>query len=125
MKCTWLPRSRMLTPFLVAITGIAVEVGRALLELGEIFHRLERPLRTEQSLDVHAAQRRRIDAVAELLRTDVADQMRGAVGVAVRVAVEAGHAAAGLVRAAIVGLVELLLRKRRHAAAAALRAASD
>ena len=36
MKCTWLPRSRMLTPFLVAITGIAVEVGRALLELGEV-----------------------------------------------------------------------------------------
>ena len=87
--------------------------------------RLQRPLRAEQPLDVDAAQRRRVDAVAELLRADVADQVRRAVGVAVGVAVEAGHAAAGLDAAAVVGRVELLLRERRDAAAAALRAASD
>ena len=94
MKWTWLPRSRMLTPFLVAITGIAVEVGGALLELGEVLDALQRALRAEQPLDVHAAQGRRLDAVAELLRPDVADQVRGGVGVAVGVAVEAGDAAA-------------------------------
>ena len=92
MKCTWLPRSRMLTPFFVAITGIAIEVGGPLLELGEVFDARQRPLRAEQPLDVHAAQGRRIDAVAELLRPDVADQVRGAIRVAIRVAIEAGHA---------------------------------
>src|SRR5260370_37288801 len=40
--------------------------------------------------------------------------MRRPVGMAIRVAIEAGHAPARLLRAAILGLVELLLRKRRH-----------
>src|SRR5450759_5397586 len=39
---------------------------------------------------------------------------------AVRVAVEAGHTAARLFRAPVLGLVELLLRKRRHQQAQAL-----
>ena len=57
---------------------VAVEVGGALLELGEVLDRLQRALRTEQPLDVHAAQRGRVDAVAELLRPNVAHQVRGA-----------------------------------------------
>ena len=57
---------------------IAVEVGGPLLELGEVLDALQRPLRAEQPLDVHAAQRRRVEPVAELLRADVADQVRGA-----------------------------------------------
>ena len=77
---------------------VAVEVRGPLLELGEVLDRLQRPLRAEQPLDVHAAQRRRVDPVAELLRPDVADQVRGRVGVAVHVAVEAGHAAAAASR---------------------------
>ena len=44
---------------------------------------------------------------------DVADRVRGGVGVAVGVAVEAGHALVGLEAAAVVGGVELLLRERR------------
>ena len=57
--------------------------------------------------------RRRLDAMAELLRADVADQVRGAVGVAIDVAIEAGDAAAGpsrLRRSSV--CVELLLGKR-------------
>ena len=92
MKCTWLPRSSDVDALLGGDDGIAVEVGGALLELGEVLHGLQRALRAEQPLDVHAAQRRRVDAVAELLRADVADEVRGGVGVAVGVAVEAGDA---------------------------------
>src|ERR1700730_16320686 len=49
-----------------------------------------------------------------LRRTSVGRQMRRLVGMTVRVAIEAGHAPARLLRAAILGLVELLLRKRRQ-----------
>ena len=103
---------------------VAVEVGRPLLELGEVLDAFQRPLRAEQPLDVHSPQRGRVEAVAELLRADVADQVRGAVGAAVDVAVEAGDAHAGLQRPAVVGGVELLLRERASAAAAALPTAS-
>jgi hypothetical protein len=54
---------------------IAVEIGRALLELREVLDALERALRAEQPLDVHPAQRRRIDPVPELLRADVSDEV--------------------------------------------------
>ena len=52
--------------------------------------------------------------MAKLLRTDVPGQMRRRIGMAVDVAIETGDAAAWLHRAAIVGLIELLLRKRRQ-----------
>ena len=58
--------------------------------------------------------------MAGLLGTGIGRKMGRPVGVAVRVAIEAGHAAARLLRAAILGLVELLLRKRRHQQAQAL-----
>ena len=71
---------------------VAVEIGRTLLEFGEIFDGLQRPLRAEQPLDVHAAKARGIDATAVRLRPDVARQVGRPGGVAVDVAVEAGHA---------------------------------
>src|SRR5438067_10055585 len=49
----------------------------------------------------------------ELLRPDVADQVRGAVGVPVVMAIETRDPAAGFDRSAIAGLIELLLRKGR------------
>ena len=72
MKCTWLPRSSGLMPFLRGGDRVAVEIRGPLLELGKVLDALQRPLRAEQPLDVHAAQRRRVDAVAVLLRPDVA-----------------------------------------------------
>jgi hypothetical protein len=103
----------MFTPYLGRDDMVAVEVRGALLELGKVLHRLHSMLRAKQSLDVHAAQRRGVDAVAELLRADVADQMRRAIGMAVGMAIEASDTAARLLRTAIFGLVELLLSEGR------------
>ena len=100
--------------FLRGRDRIAVEIGGPLLELGEVLDRFQGPLRAEQALDVHAAQRGHIDPVPILLRPDVADEVGGAVGMAVDVAIEAGHAPAGLHGAAIVRGIELLLRQRRQ-----------
>src|SRR5258707_13876325 len=108
-------------PFLGRDDMVAVEVRGALLELGKVLHRLQRTLRAKQSLDVHAAQRRGVDAVAELLRADVADQMRRAIGMAVGMAIEAGDTAARLVRWAIFGWVELLRSEGGHPTPRALR----
>ena len=94
--------------------GISIEVRGPLLELGEIFHGLQRPLRAEQPLDVHAPQHRRVEPMAKLLGTDIADQVRGAVGRSIHVAVEAGHPRARLQRPPIAGRVELLLRERGY-----------
>ena len=93
---------------------VAVEVGGALLELGEVLDALQRALRSEQALDADAAQRRRVDAVPVLVGPDVADGVRGRVGVAVGMAVEARHALGRLHAPPILGQVELLLRKRRE-----------
>ena len=71
---------------------VAVEVGGALLELREVLDALQGALRSEQTLDADAAQRRRVDAVPVLVRPDVADGMRRRVRVAVGMAVEAGDA---------------------------------
>jgi hypothetical protein len=93
---------------------VAVEVGGALLELGEVLDGPERPLWAEQALHVHAAQGRRVDAMAMLVGPDVADRVGRGVGVTVRVAVEARDALARYQAAPVVGGVELLLRERRH-----------
>ena len=58
--------------------GVAIEVRGALLELGEVLDGLQRALRAEESLHVHAAEARRVDAAAQLLRADVADEVRRA-----------------------------------------------
>src|SRR6202171_2807250 len=93
---------------------VTVEIRSGLLKLGEILDGLERALRAEQPLDLHAAQRRGDDAMAGFLRTGVGGKVRGLVGLAIRVAVEARCAAARLLGAAVLGLIELLLRERRH-----------
>ena len=65
-------------------------------------------------LDVHAAQARRIDPVAERLRPGVAGEVRGGVGMTIGVAVEAGDPAARADGAAVFRGIELLLRKGRE-----------
>jgi hypothetical protein len=100
---------------------VAVEVSRALLELGEVLDAAQGALRAEAALDVHAAQARGIDAVAEPLRPDIADLVGGAVGVPVGVAIEAGHAARRQFAAAVFRLVELLLWKGGDEQAKALQ----
>src|SRR5712692_6753803 len=94
--------------------NIAVEIGGALLEFGEILDRLQGTLRAEEPLSVQAAERHRPDAVAELLRTGIGSEVRRAVLVAVRMAIKACRADAGNRRAAIVGGIELLLREGRQ-----------
>src|SRR5690606_28939097 len=46
-----------------------------------------------------------------LLWANIADQVSSGIGVAVRVTVETGHALAGLIGAAVIGRIELLLRE--------------
>src|SRR5712691_4804731 len=58
-------------PFLRRDDDIAVEIGGALLEFGEILDRLQGPLRAEQPLNVQAPERYRFDAMAELLRAGI------------------------------------------------------
>src|SRR5258708_34475196 len=73
---------------------VPVEIRPRLFELGEILDGLERALRTKQPLDLHAAQRRGVDAMTGFLWAGVGSKVRGLVGMAVRVAVEAGYGAA-------------------------------
>ena len=77
MKSTWLPRSSGFTPFLVGDHNIAVEIGGALLEFGEVLDRLQGTLRAEESLDVDAAKRQRLDTMAKLLRPGSRAMCRG------------------------------------------------
>ena len=93
---------------------VAVEVGRALLELGEVLDRAQRPLGAVDLLVEHAAQAGGVEPEAGRLRTDVRSQVEGAVGVEIRVAVEAGDAQALLGHLAVLGLIELLLREGRQ-----------
>src|ERR1700675_2526841 len=93
---------------------VAVEIGSSLLELGEILHRLECALRSEQALNLHPAQRRGGDAMTGLLWAGVGRKVRRLVGVAIRMTIEASCAAARQLGATVLGLVELLLRERCH-----------
>src|SRR5258707_12319535 len=92
---------------------VTVEIRGALLKLSEVFNGLESTLGTEETLDVHTPESRRLDAVAELLRPNITDQMRGAIRAAIAMAVEAGHAHARLFGAAVFGRIHILLWKRR------------
>src|ERR1019366_5319699 len=94
--------------FFLGRHGIAVKVCGPLLEFGEILHGLHRSLRAEDALDVDAAQRWHVDTVPMFLWPNIANQVRGGVGMSVHVTVEASHAAAGPDRAAIIRGVELL-----------------
>src|ERR1039458_10749489 len=57
---------------------VAVKVGGSLFELSKVLNRLQGPLRTEEALNVHAAQGRRLDAMSKLLWPYISDQMEGA-----------------------------------------------
>ncbi len=74
---------------------------------------LQGPLRAEQPLEGDAPQGGGVEAVAKFLRPDIAYKVRGAVGVAVHMAVETGDTEAGLFRAPVIGGIELLLGKGR------------
>jgi hypothetical protein len=91
---------------------IPVEVGPALLELGEALDAPQRPLRAEEALDTDAPQHWRVDPVAVRLGADVRGQVRRPVRVAVGVAVEAGDPPGRPGGASVLGRVELLLRER-------------
>src|SRR6267143_4311437 len=93
---------------------VTVEIRGSLLELSKIFNGLESALGPKESLNIHASESRCLDAMAELLRANVTDLVGGAIRAAIRMAVEAGHAEAGLFGAAIFGRVELLLWKGRE-----------
>ena len=70
MWVTW-TRSRIMHALLHGVDRIAVEVGGALLELGEVLDRPQAPLRAVDLLVEHAAQARRVEPEAALLRADV------------------------------------------------------
>ena len=69
---------------------------------------------TEQALYIDATQRWRIDAMPVFVRTDVADGMRGRIGVPVRMAVEASDTLVRPDSAAVLRGIELRLGKRRY-----------
>src|SRR5882724_8740053 len=94
--------------------NIAVEIGGALLEFGEILDRLQSTLQAEEPLSVHSAERHRPDAVAELLRAGIGSEVRRTVLVAVRMTIKASRADAGNRRTAILGRIELLLWEGRQ-----------
>ena len=71
-------------------------------------------------MNIHPAQRRRVDPMPELLWPRVAHQVGGSIGVTVRVAVEACHSPARAFRAPVFGGIELLLRERSQQQAQAL-----
>src|ERR1039458_1173191 len=92
---------------------VAVKVGGSLFELRKVLNRLQGPLRTEEALNVYAAQGRRLDAMSKLLWPYISDQMEGAIGAPIGMAVQARNPAARLLRAPVDRLIELLLRQRR------------
>jgi hypothetical protein len=91
---------------------IAIEIGRALFELGEVLDRAQRSLRPVYLLVEHSPQRGAVQPETRGLWPHVGSQMERGIRMKILVAVEAGHAVALLEHLAIFGLVELLLRKR-------------
>src|SRR3954447_2093337 len=68
----------------------------------------------------HAAQAGGVEPETCGLRTNVRGQVKGRIGVEIGMAVEAGHAKALVCALAVLGLIELLLRKGREQKAKAL-----
>src|SRR5258708_37500623 len=99
---------------------ITVKISAPLLKFGEILDGFERALRAKQPLNEHASQGGGGDAMAGFRRTSIGRKMRRPIGMTIRVAIEAGHAPARLLRTAVLGLVELVPRKRRQQTAQAL-----
>src|SRR3954468_2407988 len=90
---------------------VAIEVGRALLELREVLNRSQGPLRAMDLLIKHAAQAGGVEPETRGLRANIRGQVEGSIGVEIGMAIEAGHAQALVCALAVLGLIELLLRK--------------
>src|SRR3979409_701805 len=71
---------------------VAVEVSCSLLEFGEVLDRPQRPLRAMNLLIVETAQAGGVEPETSRLRSDIGSEVKGAVGMKVRVAIETGHA---------------------------------
>ena len=99
---------------------VAVKVGGAVLEFGEVLDRAQAALRAVNLLVEEAAQAHRIEPEAPLLRPVVRIEVELAGRVAVDMAVQAGDAEAGLGALAVVGGVEFFLRERRQQQAQAV-----
>ena len=91
---------------------VAVEVGGALLELGEVLDRTKGTLGAVDLLVEQAPQTGGINPEPIRLRADIRRQVESRVGVKVGVTIQASHAAARLSAFAILGLIEFLLRER-------------
>lgn len=63
-------------------------------------------------LIVETAQAGGVEAETRSLRANIGRQVKGAVGVEIRVAVKAGHTVALLRNLAVLGLIEFFLRER-------------
>ncbi len=90
---------------------VAVEVRRALLELGKVFDRAQRALGAVYLLIEQAPQARGIQAEPVRLRAHIGSQVKGCIGMEVGVAVQTGDSEALVGALAILGLIEFLLGK--------------
>jgi hypothetical protein len=90
---------------------VAVEVGSALFELGEILHRSQGSLRAVNLLVEHASQTGGIQPETCSLRAQVRGQVKSGVRIEVLMAVKTSNAKALLGNFAIFCLIELFLRE--------------
>ena len=97
MWLTWIAVED-LEAFLHGVDRIAVEIGGALLELGEILDRAQAALRAVNLLVEHAAQADGVQPKRRCCGRIVGVEMELPGGVAVDMAIEAGDAQAGLRR---------------------------
>lgn len=93
---------------------VAVEIGGALLELGEILDRTQGTLGAVDLLIEQTSQTGGIDPKAIGLRPDIGREVKRRVGVKIGVTIKTSHTATRLGAFAIFGLIEFLLRKRRQ-----------
>src|SRR5262245_32027686 len=96
---------------LLRLNRVSVKIRRALFELGEILDRFQGSLRAKQTLDVDATETGSIDAVAILIRSDVAHGVRGRVRMPIRVTIKTGHTQVRLKCTPVISCIELGLRE--------------
>src|SRR3954468_6037608 len=103
-----------LESFLHGANRIAIEIGRPLLELRKVLDRPQAALRAVNLLIEYTAQADRIETEAPLLGANVGTQVKLTRGVSVHMTIETGNAERRMLRLAIVGGVEFLLRQGRE-----------
>ena len=92
--------------------GIAIEVRCALFEFSEVFDRAKAALRSVNLLVKHSAQAGCIEAKPALLGPDIGREVELCGRMSVNMAVQTGYTKTRVARLAVVGGIELLLRKR-------------